>query len=278
MATEERVQKLLAQRGLGSRREIETWITSGMVTVNGKLAKLGDKASSEDVIKVNQREVKWIDTPEVPRVLMYHKPENEVCSRSDPEGRPTVFDKLPEIKQGRWISVGRLDFNTSGLLLFTNDGELANRLMHPSYELEREYAVRVYGEVSPEILKNLTTGVKLEDGMARFSQIKDGGGEGKNHWYHVMLMEGRNREVRRLWESQEVVVSRLIRIRYGDVLLPSHLRQGKTEEMTLPQVNALRRLVKMTDYEAPKFVKKYGLPKHSAFKLKPRNTGRNRPV
>ena len=247
----ERLQKLLAQRGLGSRREIETWIAQGTVTVNGKTAVLGTKAEPSDIIKVHNRLVKLIEVKAPPRVLMYHKPEQEVCTRKDPEGRPTVYDQLPDILQGRWISVGRLDFNTSGLLLFTNDGELANRLMHPSYEFDREYAVRVYGKVSPEILNKLLQGVKLEDGFAKFLSIKDGGGEGKNHWYHVTLKEGRNREVRRMWESQEITVSRLIRIRYGNITLPKGLRQGHHEEMTLSQVNALLHTVELPEYQMP---------------------------
>lgn len=245
--TAERLQKLLAQQGFGSRREIETWIEEGRLTVNGTVAKLGTKVLPTDQIALNKRPITLAAEPEPFKVLLYHKPEGEVCTRHDPEGRPTVFSALPRLRQGRWVSVGRLDLNTSGLLLFTDDGELANRLMHPSYELEREYAVRVYGKVSPEIIQRLLQGVQLEDGLARFLKIEDAGGEGKNHWYRVVLTEGRNKEVRRLWESQNVVVSRLIRIRFANVHLPPRIRQGQTLELTLNEINALRQCVKLPE-------------------------------
>jgi 23S rRNA pseudouridine2605 synthase len=187
-----------------------------------------------------------------PRVLIYHKPEGQICTQDDPEGRESVFEHLPKVRSGRWVMVGRLDINTSGLLLFTTDGEMANHLMHPSNEVEREYAVRVFGQVSPETLQRLKAGVKLEDGMAKFDHIIDGGGEGSNHWYHVVLKEGRNREVRRLWESQGVKVSRLIRVRYANLTLPRSQHIGRWEELSLEQVNSLRQAVGLAEYKSEK--------------------------
>lgn len=249
----EKLQKILANAGLGSRREIETWIQAGRVTVNGKAATLGDRAEEQDEIRVDGRPVEhWRLAGDAWRVIVYHKPEGEVTSRSDPEGRPTIFENLPRLRSGRWITVGRLDLNTSGLLLLTTNGELANRLMHPSGEIEREYAVRVLGEVSPETLQRLKTGVQLEDGMARFDEILDAGGQGANHWYHVILREGRNREVRRLWESQGVRVSRLIRVRYGNVPLGRRLRPGRWEDLPEEQVRALAALVGLEPEEREK--------------------------
>lgn len=236
----ERIQKLLSRAGYGSRREIERWIAAGDILVNGKLAELGQPISEHDKVilrgKTLHLESKLRATP---KVLMYHKKAGEMCTRHDPEGRPTVFDNLPHLRQGRWIMIGRLDVNTDGLLLFTTDGELANKLMHPSSEVEREYATRVLGEVDADMLHRLQTGVQLEDGPAQFLRILEGGGEGANHWYHVVLAEGRNREVRRLWESQGVRVSRLIRIRYGFLSLPRSLRGGHYEEL---DVKTMRRL------------------------------------
>lgn len=233
----EKIQKILANAGLGSRRQIETWITEKRISVNGVTAKLGDRAEGTEKICVDGREVKLIKSKsKKSRVLVYHKPEGEICSRSDPEGRPTVFDHLPMLRNGRWISVGRLDFNTSGILLLTNDGELANKLMHPSSEIEREYAVRIKGEVTPAMIKKMKKGVKLEDGYAQFDQVTDAGGEGTNHWYHVIVKEGRNRLVRRLWESQDVIVSRLIRVRFGSLTLPRSIRRGKWSELTPEEV------------------------------------------
>lgn len=229
----EKLQKILANAGLGSRRAIEEWIKSGRIKLNGRVATLGERATKNDSIEVDGRLIRLYDQNEsvLPMVLLYHKPIGEVCTRSDPEGRPTVFESLPRIRNKRWINIGRLDLNTSGLLMFTTDGELANRLMHPRHSIEREYAVRVWGEVDKTILTNLQQGVLLEDGQARFDKIIDAGGAGKNHWYHVVLTEGRNREVRRLWESQGVTVSRLIRIRFGAIHLPRELRQGTSRQL-----------------------------------------------
>ena len=234
----ERLQKLLSQAGYGSRREMERWIESGLIQLNGQTAKLGDTATSDDKISVKGR---VIDNPLTiaykTRILLYHKPIGEISSRNDPKHARTVFDNLPHLKQGRWVQVGRLDINTSGLLVFTNNGELANRLMHPKYELEREYAVRVYGQVSAEIIQKLLKGVALEDGMAKFKRIEYRGGEGTNSWYHVVLSEGRNREVRRLWQSQGVEVSRLIRIRYGKLYMPRSLARGEYTELSIKEVD-----------------------------------------
>lgn len=240
----EKIQKVLAAAGLASRREIERWITDGRIVVNGQLAKLGDRITGEEKILVDKREVKLIRSQSKKcRVLLYHKPEGEICSRSDPEKRPTIFDRLPLLRNGRWIAVGRLDFNTSGLLLLTNDGELANKLMHPSTQLEREYAVRVHGQVSPDMLQQLKKGIMLEDGMARFESISDGGGEGSNHWYHVIVRQGRNRVVRRLWEALDIRVSRLIRVRFGTMVLPRHLRRGRWEELDLTAIQELNHMI-----------------------------------
>jgi len=214
----ERVQKVLAQMGVGSRREMERAISQGSITINGKLASLGDRIVPTDRVELNgkrillpNRENKRI------RVLLYNKPEGEICSRSDPEGRRTVFEGLPRLQGERWIAVGRLDFNTSGLLLFTTDGELANALMHPSSVIDREYLARIQGEVDEDMKKRLMQGVELDDGVAKFTHIVDGEGKGTNRWYYCVVMEGRNREVRRLWESQGVKVNRLKRVRYGNV-------------------------------------------------------------
>lgn len=233
----ERLQKILSQAGLGSRREMERWIESGWVQVNGKPVKLGDSATADDKITVKG---KLISNPlkikQNTRILLYHKPVGEISSRNDPKFDKTVFDNLPHLKNGRWVQVGRLDLNTSGLLIFTTDGELANQLMHPKYELEREYAVRVHGQVSPDVVKNLENGVSLEDGVAKFTRVEFRGGDGANTWYHVTLNEGRNREVRRLWESQGLEVSRLIRIRYGTLTMPRFLVRGQCYELNPKQV------------------------------------------
>ena len=236
----EKLQKVLARAGLGSRRDIEQWITDGRVKVNGAVASLGARVEPRDAISVDGQLLRREDAQVVRRVLIYNKPEGEICTRDDPEGRPTVFDRLPRPKEGRWINIGRLDINTTGLLLFTTDGELANRLMHPSYEMDREYAVRVRGEVTEEMIEQLKAGVMLEDGPAKFTDIKEApGGEGFNHWFHCVVMEGRNREVRRLWESQGVVVSRLKRVRFGPVFMTSDLPMGRWREMGQREVDIL---------------------------------------
>ena len=240
----EKLQKVLARAGLGSRRTLEEWISAGRVQVNGRLAKLGDRVEPEDRIMVDGRKIRP-DRKKKPRcrVLLYNKPENEVCTRSDPQGRPTVFDRLPPLRNSRWVSVGRLDLNSSGLLLFTNDGELAHRLMHPSSGIDREYAVRVLGEVTDEMLQRMRAGVEVDGRLCRFSDVRFFGGEGANQWYHVVLMEGRNREVKRLFESQGVLASRLKRVRYGPVILPSWLKRGKSFELSSSDVRALCGLV-----------------------------------
>lgn len=239
----EKLQKILAQAGIGSRREMERWIEQGRVKLNGEVAKLGERAESKDEIKVDDVIVDH-KSKKARRVLVYNKPEGEVCTRDDPEGRPTVFDNLPKLKGERWIAVGRLDINTSGLLLFTTDGELANKLMHPSTNtVDREYAVRVAGEVTDEVIETLKKGVLLEDGMAKFTDVQFFDGDGYNQWYHVCIMEGRNREVRRLWESQEMKVSRLKRVRYGCIFLPKKVSAGKWVELGQKETNDLSGLV-----------------------------------
>lgn len=231
--TSERLQKILSQAGYGSRREIEQWIEQGLIHLNGARAKLGDCANAEDNISVKGRVIpNPLNVAQRTRILLYNKPIGEVSSRNDPKFDKTVFDNLPYLKQGRWVQVGRLDLNTSGLLIFTNDGALANRLMHPKHEIEREYAVRVHGQVNPEVIKALQKGVMLDDGMAKFKRIDFRGGEGTNSWYHVVLTEGRNREVRRLWESQGLQVSRLIRLRYGKLQMPRSLARGQCVELS----------------------------------------------
>jgi 23S rRNA pseudouridine2605 synthase len=241
----ERLQKILARAGYGSRRQVEDWIRAGRIRVNGKPAELGLGVTATDTIEIDGRTVAVtaaLGQP-APLTLLYHKPVGELTTRADPEGRPTVFDRLPPLKTARWIAVGRLDLNTAGLLLLTTDGELANRLMHPSSEIEREYAVRVLGAVSPGVLERLLGGVELEDGRAAFATLRDAGGSGANHWYHVTLKEGRNREVRRMWESQGVAVSRLMRVRFGPIGLPRQLRPGHHRPLTRPEIVALYRAV-----------------------------------
>ena len=241
----ERVQKALARMGYGSRREIERLIGEQKIRINGQLAKIGDHVKAGDKINIgNRRAVITSDVKRI-RVLLYNKPEGEICTQKDEEGRKTVFESIGRLSEGRWISVGRLDINSSGLLLFTNYGDLANHLMHPSSEIEREYAVRVNGEVTSDIIKNLLKGVELEDGLLKFDQIIDAGGQGANHWYHVILKEGKNREVRRLWQSQDMRVSRLTRVRYGNLVLPRNLKTGKKVELSLDEIKTLFAEVKL---------------------------------
>ena len=254
----EKLQKVLATAGLGSRRELEKWISAGRVSVNGSIAKLGDRAEPQDRIIVDGRAVKIV-TDDSPRVLMYRKPEGEVSTTSDPEDRPTVFDKLPRLNRGRWIAIGRLDINTSGLLLFTNHGELANRLMHPSYEVKREYMARIHGEVDEAMINRLTEGVILDDGLAKFQTVKAQHARsaderaGSNNWFRVILAEGRTREVRRLWESQGVEVNRLKRISYGPIELPSIVLRSEFIELDPKQVISLFRAVAL---KPPRFSEK----------------------
>jgi 23S rRNA pseudouridine2605 synthase len=240
----EKLQKVLARTGLGSRREMERWIEQGRVAVNGKAASLGDRVDDRANIAVDGKALAR-EPAQQARCILYHKPTGEVCTRSDPQGRRTVFQSLPKLKSGRWISIGRLDFNTSGLLLFTTDGELANALMHPSSNIEREYMVRVMGNVQEDMLQRMIEGVMLEDGVARFADIQDGGGDGINHWFYVVLMEGRNREVRRLWESQGLTVSRLKRVRYGEVFIPSRVKQGQWVELEMKEIKSLYRMAEL---------------------------------
>ena len=235
----ERLQKLLAQSGFGSRREMEELIAAGRVTINGETAHLGQSAQPGDRVKINGRLVNLRFAGRLPRVILYHKPEGEIVSRDDPDRRPSVFTALPRLSGARWVAVGRLDFNTSGLLLFTTSGELANRLMHPRYEFIREYAVRVLGDLSAEAQKRLLDGIELEDGLARFASLQEDGGEGANRWYRVALSEGRNREVRRMFEAVGVTVSRLMRVRYGPFILPPRLKRGRVEELDEQTVRRL---------------------------------------
>ncbi len=228
---DEKLQKVLARAGLGSRREMERAIAEGRVLVNGRVASLGDRVNATDKLEYAGKPVVTKTAKSRRRVILYNKPEGEICSRSDPEGRRTVYEALPKITGERWISVGRLDFNTSGLLLFTNDGDLANKLMHPSSVIDREYLVRIQGAVDDDMKQRLLEGVLLEDGIARFTDIVDGAGESRNRWFYCVVMEGRNREVRRLWESQGVKVSRLKRVRYGNIFIPSHVRVGQWLEL-----------------------------------------------
>ena len=239
----DRLQKVMAAAGIASRRACERLIEEGRVQVNGRPATIGLKVGDNDRITVDGKPLARRTSRYVHRIIAYHKPEGEITSRNDPQGRPSVFSAIPKLHGQRWISIGRLDINTSGLLLFTTDGELAHRLMHPSYTVERKYAVRVLGKVTDDILRKLKRGVKLDDGIARFLSIHDEGGTGANHWYHVTLAEGRNREVRRLWEAVDLKVSRLMRIAYAGINLPSNLRRGRCKELTPTEVKSLYALV-----------------------------------
>lgn len=238
-AVKPKLHKVLADAGIGSRRDMEELIISGRVSVNSEPAHIGQRVGAEDVVRVNGRVIQRPDADRPPRIIIYHKPAGEIVSHNDPEGRETVFSRLPKIRMGKWLSVGRLDLNTEGLLIFTNSGDLANRFMHPRYGAEREYAVRILGELSAEQMKQLTDGIKLEDGMAQFGSIEFVGGEGSNRWYRVTINEGRNREVRRMIEAMGLTVSRLIRTRFGEVVLPSNLRRGRWEELSSEMATAL---------------------------------------
>ena len=250
----ERIQKVLAQIGMGSRRQIEEWIRNGRVRINGKIIEVGTCVEPADRISVDGKSVRLPSATQAAetQVLAYHKKVGVICTRHDPEGRPNVFTDLPRIRNGRWVAIGRLDINTSGLLLFTNNGELANRLMHPSYGIEREYAVRVLGQITPETLNLVQTGVALDDGISKFDRIDDAGGSGANHWYHVILSEGRNREVRRIWEAVGHKVSRLHRVRYSSIQLARSLRPGKSELLPPEFVEQLMVAVALTGKTEPK--------------------------
>lgn len=288
----ERLQKVLAAEGLGSRREIERWIEAGRISINGAVALLGSKVVATDVVELDGKRIRLGANKTERRVIIYNKPEGEVSTRSDTEGRKTVFDRLPVRRGERWIAVGRLDINTSGLLLFTNDGELANALMHPSNQIDREYAVRVKGEVDEQVMKTLREGVLLDDGMARFTDIQRGrNATGANSWYYVVLMEGKNREVRRLWESQGIQVSRLKRVRFGNVFIPSSLKAGKYTELAKGQVDSLYELAGLSA-EAPeatpetavrarpkaKRIKRDGSKKAAAKLASPKKTAAKKPA
>ncbi len=237
----DRIHKVLANAGHGSRREIETLIRNGKISVNGKLATIGQSIEARDRITINSRPIRLhLQYKNKSKVLAYYKQAGEVCTRRDEKGRDTVFRNLPRLRNSRWINIGRLDLNTTGLLLFTTDGELANKLMHPSSQIEREYAVRVLGQVTKDNTRNLLKGVQLEDGFARFTDIVDSGGTGANHWYHVVVMEGRNKEVRRLWESQGVQVTRLIRTRFGSYILPRKKKAGQFWRLDEKEIKLLQ--------------------------------------
>ena len=248
-ATPQRLHKLLALAGLGSRRDMETLIASGRITINGKVAEVGAGVVASDVVRLDSRPLNLPFEAELPQVLLYHKPEGEIVSQDDPENRASVFDKLPRVRGGKWIAIGRLDMNTSGLLIFTTSGELANRFMHPRYEVEREYAVRIFGELTEGEMAQLTYGIELDDGPANFDSIRAQGGEGANHWYEVVLREGRNREVRRLFEAFQKPVSRLIRVRFGAINLPPRLKRGQMMHLDAKEVLGL---MEWAELEVPK--------------------------
>ena len=256
----ERVQKRLAAAGVGSRRAVDQWVAEGRVRINGRIAAKGTRIRSGDRVRIDGRRI-FVPPAATCRLLLYNKPPGEVITRRDPEGRRTVFESLPRLRSERWVAVGRLDINTSGLMLFATDGELAHRLMHPRYRMEREYAVRVLGKVEPAMIENLRRGVELGDGPARFLGIEEEGGEGANRWYRVVLGEGRNREVHRLWESQGVQVSRLIRVRFGPVRLPSRLRAGAFMDVPDHERAALFETVELEDPGPPAVVRRRAPPR-----------------
>lgn len=235
----QKLHKMLAQAGLGSRRMMEQWIGEGKITVNGAVASVGTRVVSSDMIKIGRRVVRWPGAQRVPQILIYHKPEGEIVSHDDPEGRTSVFDRLPTLRGAKWVAVGRLDYNTSGLLIFTTSGELANRMMHPRFAVEREYAVRVIGQLTAAQTERLIRGIPLSDGPAACVSVEDEGGEGTNHWYRIVLREGRNRVVRRLFEALGLTVSRLIRVRFGVVALPPRLKRGQVSALPAAEVKQL---------------------------------------
>lgn len=235
----QKLQKVLAQSGLGSRRVMEELIAAGKVKVNGVPATLGQRVTTEDLIQIGRRQIKFQVTTRLPRVILYHKPEGEIVSRDDPRGRRSVFEKLPAIRSAKWLAVGRLDFNTCGLLIFTTSGELANRLMHPRFEVEREYAVRIFGQLGEEQIRQFRRGVRLSDGEARFESIEPQGGDRRNRWYRVLVREGRNRIVRRMFEALGFTVSRLMRVRFGLVVLPPSLKRGTWTELKESEIRKL---------------------------------------
>ncbi|MDB5927811.1 MAG: Pseudouridine synthase [Betaproteobacteria bacterium] len=238
-APSQKLHKVLAQAGIGSRRMMEEWIREGKVTVNGAVAAIGARVVPSDTVKIGRRIVRWPGTHHLPRVLVYHKPEGEIVSHDDPEGRASVFERLPQLRGAKWLAVGRLDYNTSGLLLFTTSGELANRMMHPRFAVEREYAVRIVGQLNAAQLERLTAGIDLSDGIAKCESVQDEGGEGTNHWYRIVLREGRNRVVRRIFESLGLTVSRLMRVRFGVVALPPRLKRGQVSPLPASEVKRL---------------------------------------
>jgi 23S rRNA pseudouridine2605 synthase len=235
----EKIQKVLARTGFASRREAERWVIAGRIMVDGVVAKIGDRISPDNKVLLDEKPLFLSWETSNRRVLAYYKPEGEICSRSDPDHKKTIFDNLPSLKVGRWIAAGRLDINTTGLILLSNDGDLVNRLMHPSHEIEREYAVRILGEVTDEQVQQLKDGIHLEDGLAKFERVRFIGGEGANKWYHVVLKEGRNREVRRMWEFFGIRVSRLSRVRFGNVLLRRGQKQGRHEDLQMDELKEL---------------------------------------
>lgn len=247
-APSQKLHKILAQSGLGSRRTMEEWIREGKITVNGAVAGIGTRVKPTDLIRLGRKVIRWPVTNRVPRVLVYHKPEGEIVSHDDPEGRASVFEQLPALRGAKWLAVGRLDFNTSGLLIFTTSGELANRMMHPRFAVEREYAVRIVGELKPAHIERLQKGIELSDGPAACVSVEDEGGEGTNHWYRIVLREGRNRVVRRMFEALGLTVSRLIRVRFGVVALPPRLKRGQVSALPAAEV---KQLLSWLDEHAP---------------------------
>src|SRR5687767_2222204 len=247
-APSQKLHKILAQSGLGSRRTMEEWIREGKITVNGAVATIGARVGPTDVVRIGRKVIRWPSTGRVPRVLLYHKPEGEIVSHDDPQGRASVFEQLPALRGAKWLAVGRLDYNTSGLLIFTTSGELANRMMHPRFAVEREYAVRIVGQLTPAQIARLRNGIELSDGPASCLSVEDEGGEGTNHWYRIVLREGRNRVVRRLFEALGITVSRLMRVRFGVVALPPRLKRGQLSALPAPEV---KRLLAWLDENVP---------------------------